>query len=256
MDKHCMAGENIKSLKTKQQWDSLWKATTRPKSFRSNPLFYLQFNRLMKKHVEEGAKFLEIGCAGGKFLTYFGENFNCELFGIEYSPTGCQLAQKKLELAGLNGTVVCEDVFNCKTVPKQSFDIVFSGGFIEHFDNTESVIQKHLDFLKPQGLLIIGVPDMTGLQGLVLRMFNSECFSGLKLLPAKMIEDILSKLGLKIKESVYICPFVIGSGEKPKILLPIFYFINKIMYFIVRTLRILSSSERICAYIVIIAQRK
>lgn len=250
-----MTEENIKNLKTKQQWDLLWKSAKRPKAFRNNPLFYLQFNRLMEKHVKKDSKFLEIGCAGGKFLTYFGQNFNCELFGIDYSQAGCELAQKNLHLSGLSGTIVCDDVFNCNSLPKQSFDIVFSGGFIEHFDNTEYVLQKHLEFLKPQGLLIIEVPNMTGLQGFVLRTLDSVCFSEHRQLSAKTLEEILSKAELKIRESAYICPLRLESGGKPKILQPIIYLTNRITSFIVRTLRIFPSSERICAYIVIVAQK-
>jgi|GEM_PF-5967372 len=250
-----MTEKNIKNLQIKQQWDNLWKSVTRPKAFRNNPLFYLQFDKLMRKYVKKGSKFLEIGSAGGRFLVYFGKNFNCELFGVDYSPAGCQLAQKNLELSGLNGTIVCEDVFNCKTIPKQSFDIVFSGGFIEHFDNVESVIQTHLDFLKPQGLLVIEIPNLIGLQGFLLRKLDPACFFELTPLSAKMVENILSKLGLEIKESVCICPFLLETG-KPKILHPIFYLINKIMYYILKILHIFPSSERICGYIVTVAQKK
>lgn len=250
-----MAEENIKNLRSLRQWDSLWKSATRPKTFRNAPLFYLQFNSLMKKHVKEGSKLLEIGCGGGKFLVYFGQNFNCELFGIDYSPAGYQLAQKNLELSGLRGTVVCEDVFNCRTIPKQSFDVVFSGGFIEHFDDPELVLKKHIEYLKPGGLLIIEVPNITGLQGFVLRTLESACFFELKPLPAKMLENILSKLGLKIRESTCICPFLLETGGKPKILQPIFHLFNRIMYFILKTLHVFPSSERICGYIVIVAQK-
>jgi 2-polyprenyl-3-methyl-5-hydroxy-6-metoxy-1,4-benzoquinol methylase len=44
---------------------------------------------------------------------------------------------------------------------------VISFGFIEHFDNPENVIQKHLDLLKPGGILIVGVPNFTGIHGIL-----------------------------------------------------------------------------------------
>ena len=245
----------VQNLRAEQEWSEAWKKSKRPKWLKRHPLFYYQFDKLMKEHIKKGSKFLEIGCGGGKFLVYFSQQFNCDVTGIDFSPVGCQLAKKNLELSGLFGTVVYEDVFNCRTISKQSFDVVFSGGFIEHFDNTELVLARHIDFLKPGGLLVIELPNMKGLHGFIFKFLNQTYFQQIKSLPAEDVVQYLQKLGMKIKNSSYICPFLLEGGGKPKLIQPFFYLFNCFLYLLFRPFKMFPRSEKLCAYIVVIAQK-
>ena len=38
----------------------------------------------------------------------------------------------------------------------QLFDIVYSLGFVEHFDELNIVVKKHTELLKPGGILVLG----------------------------------------------------------------------------------------------------
>ena len=49
------------------------------------------------------------------------------------------------------------------------FDIVYSLGFIEHFDEPVGVVVRHLDLLKPGGILLLGVPNYSGIYRKVLQ---------------------------------------------------------------------------------------
>lgn len=57
-------------------------------------------------------------------------------------------------------------------VPEEQFGMVFSVGLIEHFENTEDIIRKHLPFCKPGGRLLIILPNFTGLNGWVNKTFD------------------------------------------------------------------------------------
>jgi len=250
-----MKRETICELRSEDEWDQAWKKARLPKTLNTNSLFGFCFDKLMKKHLQMGMKLLEIGCAGGKFLIYFKQKFDCDVFGIDYSPVGCKLAEKNLALTKTNGTIICDDIFECKGLEKESFDVVFSAGFIEHFDRTEEVIARHIDFLKPGGKVIIGLPTMLGFHGFIFRVFNRELFYKHKQLTKKMVEECFSNLGIQIVESSYIGVIQLESGGKPKYIQPLFYVLNKIFYVILRTRNMFFESQYVSPYIVVIGEK-
>lgn len=250
-----MAKAELHELRHENEWDQAWKNVRGPKTLNTSLLFGFCLDKLMKKHLRNGMKLLEIGCAGGKYLIYFNQNFDCDICGVDYSAVGCKLAQRNLELTKTPGTIICDDIFKCEKLEKESFDSVFSQGFIEHFDQTEKVIAKHIDFLKPGGKLIIGLPNMLGFHGFIFRVFNRELFYKHKQLTRKMVEECFSNLGIQIMESSYIGVIQLESGGKPKYIQPLFYALNKILYVILRTLNIFSESQYVSPYIVIIGKK-
>jgi len=245
----------IHELRPGSKWDQVWKRARLSNTLNTNSLFGFCFNRLMEKHLEKGKKLLEIGCAGGKFLVYFNQKFDCDVYGVDCSPVGCKLAKKNLELAKTNGTIICDDIFQCEKLQKESFDVVFSGGFIEHFDETETVIEKHVALLKPGGTLIIELPNMFGLHGYVFRIFNRDSYYEHKLLTAKMVEECFSNLGVQIEESAYIGSLILESGGKPGFIQPFFYLANKVFYYMIRGLNMFFKSKYVSPYIVIIGRK-
>jgi SAM-dependent methyltransferase len=57
---------------------------------------------------------------------------------------------------------------------KGFFDIVLSRGFIEHFDNPEEAINAHLFLLKPNGYLVVSIPNFKWMNHLFLQIFNRK----------------------------------------------------------------------------------
>ena len=71
---------------------------------------------------------------------------------------GCKMAKENLKRANVNGTILCEDIFKT-SLKKESFDVVYSFGLIEHFENPESIIKKHIELLKNGGHIILSIPN-------------------------------------------------------------------------------------------------
>lgn len=260
MGKNMGASANTKNnfvdeLRSESEWDSVWKKANLPNTLNRKSLFGFHFDKLMKKHLRKGGKLIEIGCAGGKFLVYFKQEFDCDVYGVDYSPEGCKLAEKNLELANIQGTIICDDIFRCENLEKGFFDVVFSGGFIEHFDDTEAVLKKHVDFLKIGGKLVIELPNMLGLHGYMFKLFNKQLYYRHKLLTAKMVEQCFLNLGIQMIESKYIGSLILESGGKPLFIQPFFCLVNKIFYFVFKTLNLFFQSERISPYIVVIGEK-
>ncbi|MGH8372258.1 MAG: class I SAM-dependent methyltransferase [Gammaproteobacteria bacterium] len=138
---------------------------------------YLLWDVILPRFLENrtGQSVVEIGSAPGDFLVALHQRFGLVPYGIEYSPIGADLNRRTFTEAGLNPNHVVEaDVLAPDTCTKyqEFFDVVVSRGFIEHFTDPADVIARHLDLLKPGGLLIVGIPNLRGLNYLLSSIFD------------------------------------------------------------------------------------
>ena len=163
---------NSSSLTEHTFWDSFWEDIKVP----ITPDQDFSFDRCLTKALHEvldtavdlrnpnaRSTVLEIGAAPGKWLSIFPQDLY-EVSGIEYSDRGMQALQANLKTLNIKPRVlIYGDFFALE--PEPSYDIVMSLGFIEHFNDPLMVVKRHIEWLKPGGLLILGVPNFTGLHG-------------------------------------------------------------------------------------------
>ena len=147
-----------------EQWDASWAAVNAPLRLRPwRDYVSWRFDRLFRRFIKPGDRVLEVGCGGSRFLPYFAKDLKAEVWGFDYAPAGVSSAQAALQRAGADGTVVQADLFAENEVPNEYFDVVFSGGFIEHFADTSDVVNRIVRFAKPRtGLVITEIPHVTG----------------------------------------------------------------------------------------------
>ncbi|MCL5959902.1 MAG: class I SAM-dependent methyltransferase [Chloroflexi bacterium] len=127
--------------------------------------------------LPQGGHMLEIGSAPGHNLLRLAALAGAEPFGIEYSPSGVTVQRELFLRAGLDPQhVIYADFFSDDLLLslKASFDVVASFGFIEHFDDTELVVRRHLEFLRPGGCIVVSVPNLNGLNAAIARAFDKE----------------------------------------------------------------------------------
>ncbi len=108
---------------------------------------------------------IEIGCAPGKNLVDLHHMFGYKPYGIEYSHSGVISTLETFRRYGFNTANVIEaDFFDQEFHNKfrGNFDIVFSAGFIEHFDPPDEVLNLHVNLLKTGGYLICIIPNLLG----------------------------------------------------------------------------------------------
>ena len=140
---------------------------------------YLLWENIFSRHLkaELGQTMLEVGSAPGERLLQFRDTFGYEPYGVEYAEEG--VAQNKaLFLAkGANPDhVIHSDFFSeeFQTKYANQFDFVYSGGFIEHFDNAKEVARQHLALVKPGGRLAITIPRLTGINYPIASFLNRD----------------------------------------------------------------------------------
>ena len=242
-------------LREKSDWDVVWTKTKFPKRFNLKTCFGAEFNKLMHKYIVPKSKILEIGCASAQFLIYFKEHFDCDIYGMDYSEQGCQMANQNLKAADVRGNIICDDIFESNRIEKGFFDIVFSGGFIEHFEDTGKVVEKHLDFLKDDGLLIIELPNMSGLHGFIFRVFNKDLYFKHKPLTLNMVKEVFESFNISILEAGYIGSIILESGGKPRWTVPFFYTLNKMVYFLTSIFNFTFNHPNYSPYMIIVGKK-
>ena len=147
-----------------EHWDDTWAAPPRMRLPRASTSSIRDKMSLLRGVVRPGMKFLEIGCAPGKMLSWTAAVLGAGVSGLDYSEPGVLLARRLFRELGLSADIRNEDVFST-TFAEGSFDVVYSAGVIEHFEDPSRIVRIHTELLKPGGLAVITVPNLAGFYG-------------------------------------------------------------------------------------------
>jgi 2-polyprenyl-3-methyl-5-hydroxy-6-metoxy-1,4-benzoquinol methylase len=145
-------------------WDGVWSRPPRLRLPSGVNILTRNLQQLLSRRVKPGMRFLEIGCAPGKLLSWVAKRLRATVSGLDYSQRGMAYARQLFEHLGIPGDLRCEDLFATTFAPG-SFDVVFSAGLIEHFEDPHQIVARHVDLLKPGGMAIISIPHFGGVYG-------------------------------------------------------------------------------------------
>ena len=193
--------------------------------------------------------FLEVGCAPGLWMHYFNKNFGYQPDGIEYSHEGCELTKRNLSHLGIKPVIYEEDFLN-NTLEKEKYDVVFSGGFIEHFLDPDSVIEKHISVLKKGGWLILEVPNLTGWNLFIQKVLDKKIVDlhNLSLMNIDFFSQLKKRFPIEIVDISYVgrfnlCLFV-GNKAILIILASIQFIFSELYFFFGRKFPFSDSKKR------------
>jgi SAM-dependent methyltransferase len=74
------------------------------------------------------------------------------------------------------GEIHCGDFFDPPAAWRDRFDVVFSFGVVEHFQDTAACLEALRSFLKPGGMIVTVIPNMRGLPGLLQATLDRRVF--------------------------------------------------------------------------------
>ena len=111
------------------------------------------FNRIFQP--QEGTALLGLGCGTGDYLGSLKYR-NIDVWGIDISEIATASARQKVKKPE---QIICADA---ERLPFEdgTFDYVTAWGVIEHFPDTDSIVQEVARVLKPQGTAVIMVPNI------------------------------------------------------------------------------------------------
>jgi 2-polyprenyl-3-methyl-5-hydroxy-6-metoxy-1,4-benzoquinol methylase len=158
---------------TRAHWENVWRRDPRTALLSWLDVGSRNLQRLLRRHVRPGMRYLEIGCAPGRLLAWVAVKLQADVSGLDYSPTGCKAARETLLRLGVAADLRCEDVFE-NSFNRGSFDVVASFGLIEHFDDPMPVVQRHIELLRSGGVALVVVPNYRGLYGRLQGRFDPK----------------------------------------------------------------------------------
>ena len=185
----------------KKFWDSyFYKRQNKLRAVESVP-----FTDIFERYLDpdSGKTILEIGCADSDFLCYLAKRYGYKAYGIDYSDA----ISKTADIFKFNNlaepTLYKEDFFNWN--PDKQFDVVCSFGFIEHFENLDTVIAKHAELVSDNGKIIITLPHFAHGQYLLHWLIDRENLKkhNTKIMNLNSIRGAIEKNNLKIEHLSY-----------------------------------------------------
>lgn len=235
-----MAGKDLEEtrLTSEKHWDTVW-GRLRPKKaadgrlknlikriagkklleYRFNYFEYLVYEVICPRVLPktEGLKVVEVGSAPGKLVARFKKEFGYEPYGIEYSSEGVKANRRVFAENGINpDNVLHVDFFSsdCERYEK-FFDVVMSWSFVEHFADSEDVTKRHVDLVKDGGFLIVIVPNLRGLNYLLMRLLRPgwKQIHQFKIMDKKRLSDLAENEGMTTLHCGYIGVFNLGLIE-------------------------------------------
>lgn len=161
------------NLTSRDYWDSIHVAQPRLRLPSGLVISTRNVQRLLKAEVASGGSVLEIGFAPGKLLAYVAKTLGAQVSGVDYSENGIAFARRLFAVLGLQADFRCEDIF-ATTFKPGSFDLVYSVGVIEHFNDPRNIVRCHVELLRPGGTALILIPDYSGIYGRLQRYFDPQ----------------------------------------------------------------------------------
>lgn len=157
-----------------EYWESVWEKVQLPQEYRresQREIHRYLTGVLPSRH----STLVEIGCAPGRWLAYFHRQFGLEVSGIDHAPKACEKTVENLNQLRIPAEIHNCDLFGFDGV---DYDIVFSSGFIEHFQEPERAIERIVGICKSGGLVITIVPALEGLNWWISRTFRPKVAEG------------------------------------------------------------------------------
>lgn len=163
--------------------------------------FYQEFHHLWRDYLPSAApdpvRLLEIGCAQSRWLPYFARDWGYQVAGLDYSEVGCLQSRALLVREGLAGEIFHQDMFCPEPRQVACFDVVFSNGVAEHFEDTAAVLRQMVVYLRPGGLLLTIVPNLAGWLGRLQNLISPEVMATHRPLTRKELSQAHEDAGLR-----------------------------------------------------------
>jgi 2-polyprenyl-3-methyl-5-hydroxy-6-metoxy-1,4-benzoquinol methylase len=186
----------------KNYWNAIWEKLP-PVQRYQGPVY--EQHPILAKFLSKagGGEAIEIGCGSGNYMIYIAKEFGYSISGLDYS-NNMDYVRANLEFNGIYGA----DLFNTdffEFKPFKKYDLVLSGGFVEHFDDYEGVVRKHAELAKPGGLVVIIVPNLTHIHWLLCSICAPETLRvhRFPLMRRKILQGTLEKSGLEVLHCEY-----------------------------------------------------
>ena len=199
-------------------WVNYWESKTELSvAIPPNYLFHQELTQIAKREQVKTA--IELGGFPGYYAVFLRKYLKLDVTLLDYfvhEPITHQLLQTNgLKRDDIH--IIETDLF--KYLPEKQYDLVLSCGLIEHFLDTEDIINKHIAFLKPGGTLFITLPNFKAVNGWFQKNFDKSNYDkhNIDCMDPDLLRKIVENAGLKVLQARYFGKFSVWlENEKEK----------------------------------------
>ncbi len=142
----------------KDAWQAIWKRqgilTTIVNQGRL--VYNWFFRRYLRKYISKNTRLLELGCGTSTLTLSLADEIQ-ELVGLDNAESALTLSRTLAANTGVtNSSFVYGDCLALQY--HDEFDVVWSQGLMEHFEDPGKVAEQHYQATKPGGIALISVP--------------------------------------------------------------------------------------------------
>src|SRR5258708_26974757 len=119
--------------------------------------------RYLRPMLPPGGNAIEVGAGSGRLLIRLGQERPYRLVAVDYAPYSVRAVRENLRRSAKRGDALFGDAL-ALPFADASFDLVLSGGLLEHFREPGAVVREMVRVLRPGGLFYADiVPRKTSL---------------------------------------------------------------------------------------------
>jgi len=205
-------------LTDRQFWVNYWESKEGLSvNIPANYLFHQELATIINSQKVKTA--IELGGFPGYYAVFLRKYFKLDVTLLDYF-VHQPVTNELLRANGLHETdihIIETDLFNHQE--SKQYDLVLSCGLIEHFNDTADIIQRHIDFLKPGGTLMITLPNFRALNGWFQKSFDKDNYDkhNISCMDPELLSAICRKAGMEVVQSRYFGYFSLWlENEKQK----------------------------------------
>lgn len=171
--------------------------------------------------IAAGSSVLEFGCAEGRMTRYMRQTLGCSVTIVEYD---AEAFSKALEFATAG---LCDDIMQFRWEERfagQKYDYILFADVLEHLSDPKTVLQKATNFLKPNGMILLSIPNVTHNDMILKAVHDHVDYTNIGLLDsthlhfwgAENIPELAQSCGMHIEsiEATY-CPTGMTENALP-----------------------------------------
>lgn len=220
----------MKELTDKKYWESYYESskTGQAEIIRICSRYDNLFDMLVAACDQPPETIIEIGAYPGRFLAYLSAKYSLEATALDFNSDTRKIKDSFTSMGGILTEILQTDFL--KHEPTQTYDLVLSNGFIEHFTNFNEVLDRHARYLNQGGSMLIMIPNKRYLRkwyGLLVDYANLKAHN-LKCMELNVFFDFANRNNLLIKHLSYYGGFAFKVHQELN-------FAQKVIYKIIRS---------------------
>jgi hypothetical protein len=211
-------------LITKEYWEAYYKHSHVKKQHINTVCSY--YNKIWNIFIKlpiEPRNLIEIGGFPGHYLAYLVSKYQLRPSCLDYNSDVSQI-EASFKIMDVPVYHIIQADFT-KHKPDTTYNYLMSNGFIEYFEDYDTILDQHVDYLSDNGRLLVMIPNMKGYVKFYKYLVNYKNLRvhNLKSMRLKVYREFAKRNNLSILYLDYFGEFPIGVHQESNFLQKLIY---------------------------------